>query len=417
MHILLINPNRYHFPPVIPLGLEYLAGSLERTGHKCTVLDLCFSQDPRKEIADSILKNKPELAGLSVRQIDTVLYRNNQFFLDQVREYVHLVQQHGLQVVLGGSGYSIMPQAILEYTGADRGVVGPGDWALPALLDDLEKGRAAKKILNGYDMPKGFSFARKKAVDYQPYLAKEGIVGFRTQAGCAENCFFCVEHRKKLLFHRAEDVGKEVASLKDMGFTDFHLADSEFNQRLGHCLSVCRAIVKYAGKINWSLYMKPVPFSKELFAWLKKSGAGSLTLSLDTYFMKRVSRSRLEDFFHLAVHHGLKVAVDLSLGAPGESLDETKAAVDFLAGQPAATVGVNAFYRVYPGTPLFKMILKNKALTGNLINFTSYNELLFPVFFNRLSEETLKEIIGGRPQFRIEGFDQASNYQRIKSGH
>jgi len=45
MKVLLINPNRYQSPPVPPLGLEYIAGSLEEKGHHAEVLDLCFSEN------------------------------------------------------------------------------------------------------------------------------------------------------------------------------------------------------------------------------------------------------------------------------------------------------------------------------------------------------------------------------------
>ena len=43
MKILLINPNKYLNPPVMPLGLEYLAGAVIEAGHDVDLLDLCFT--------------------------------------------------------------------------------------------------------------------------------------------------------------------------------------------------------------------------------------------------------------------------------------------------------------------------------------------------------------------------------------
>jgi hypothetical protein len=40
MKILLINPNRFHSPPVPPIGLEYIVGHLIHGGHSVEVLDL-----------------------------------------------------------------------------------------------------------------------------------------------------------------------------------------------------------------------------------------------------------------------------------------------------------------------------------------------------------------------------------------
>ena len=45
MRVLLINPNRYQSPPVPPIGLEYIAASLEEKGHHAKILDLCFSEN------------------------------------------------------------------------------------------------------------------------------------------------------------------------------------------------------------------------------------------------------------------------------------------------------------------------------------------------------------------------------------
>ncbi|MCE5251087.1 B12-binding domain-containing radical SAM protein, partial [bacterium] len=88
MKILLINTNRYQKPPVPPLALEYLAGALERSAHEYRVLDLCFADDPVAELDREISGFSPDVAGITVRNIDTVLYNNNEFFLDEIRTFV-----------------------------------------------------------------------------------------------------------------------------------------------------------------------------------------------------------------------------------------------------------------------------------------------------------------------------------------
>ncbi len=417
MHILLINPNRYRFPPVIPVALEYLAGALERHGHTYTVLDLCFSEDPEARIHEAVERCKPQLAGITVRQIDTVLYQGNEFFLDQIREYVRLIHGHGLGVVLGGSGFSVMPREVLAYTGAEWGIAGPGEKALPKLLNAVHKKRRVPRVLQGYGDEACLGFPRKKVIDYSPYLATQGIVGFRTSGGCTEHCFFCTEGGKPPVFRGPEATAAEIAGLKAMGFRDFHLCDSEFNQSLEHCLAVCRALIKRAGKINWSLYMKPEPFSEELFKLLGASGAGSITLSLDAAFLKKDRQKSIRRFFQLAHESGIKVAVDLSLGGPGETPARAKACVDFLDTVEVATVGVNACYRIYPGTPLYDEIQGNGKLMQYVTGYDPAGGFLRPVFFNRLPESAIGEMLRGRPKFRLEGAEMATNYQRIGSAN
>ena len=77
MNILLINPNSYQNPPVIPIGLEYLLTYLRSEGHSAEILDLCFSNKPIKDIRDHLKEKKYDLIGLTIRNIDTCLYYNN----------------------------------------------------------------------------------------------------------------------------------------------------------------------------------------------------------------------------------------------------------------------------------------------------------------------------------------------------
>ena len=97
MKILLINPNRYHYPPVIPVALEYLAGELSDTHHEYSILDLCFSENPCLEIENSINHFQPDVIGITIRQIDTVLYQNNEFFLEEIKKYFLICKKHKLR--------------------------------------------------------------------------------------------------------------------------------------------------------------------------------------------------------------------------------------------------------------------------------------------------------------------------------
>jgi replicative DNA helicase Mcm len=82
MRVLLINPNRFRTPPVPPLGLEYVAGSLIREGHQADIADLCFAEDMGAALDSAVSSTRPDLVGITVRNIDSVLYHTNEFFLE-----------------------------------------------------------------------------------------------------------------------------------------------------------------------------------------------------------------------------------------------------------------------------------------------------------------------------------------------
>lgn len=414
--ILLVNPNRYRHPPVIPIGLEYLLAAVKRAGHEAMVLDLCFAGNPAAALTDTLEAYRPGITGITVRQIDTCLYRDNRFFLSDIRDLVTVCRATGTPVVLGGAGFSIMPEEVMAYTGAGYGIRGPGEWALVELLEGLGGGASMPAILDGYSSAPRTAFepGRETFGDYEPYLVEQGIAGFRTQLGCRGSCFFCTESAKPLLFHAPDSVGREVAALVRDGCDRFHLCDSEFNQELPHCIAVCDAIHRHTGGVDWSLYMKPAPVSAALFDALARSGATMITVSIDTLTHGPDTYGRLRTFFATADERGIRTMVDLSVGYPHESRERTSALLDLLASRPAGTVGVNSFYRIYPGTRLCDQIAGDPSLAPCVLGRPAGTDLIHPLFFRWFTEEEVDEMTAGRNAFRIEGRDKATNYQRAE---
>jgi len=415
MRVLLINPNRYHFPPVLPVGIEYLAGSLTSHGKDFFVLDLCFSENPENELLQTLESCHPDIAAISVRQTDTVLYHQNEFMLPGIRNFTGICKSQGCITVLGGSGFSIMPEEIMEYTNADFGIYGPGEYSFIKLINFIDNGQCKEKILNGYaDFPSSTQdYQREIVSDYSSYLKNDGVVGFRTQIGCDGKCIFCTEADKRIIFHNPEKIGREIAMIKKTGYQDFHLCDSEFNLNIRHCIEVCKAIKDISGPVRWALYMKPEPFNEDLFYWLHQSGADRLTLSMDTLDTSNHYLRMIRDLLLLANRHHLKVAIDLSTGLPYEDIQNAQKMINFLDRQPVRTVGVNFFYRVYPGTGLYHMIRHDAGLQRFLIRSSENESFLYPVFFNCFDISKMTRLVKKRKKFRIEGFEKATNYQRL----
>ena len=69
-NILLVNPNRFRNPPVIPIGLEYLLTALEKYSHNVDILDLCFCESPEEELVKILFKKSYDLSlrGMSVSE-------------------------------------------------------------------------------------------------------------------------------------------------------------------------------------------------------------------------------------------------------------------------------------------------------------------------------------------------------------
>ena len=414
MKLLLINPNQYRTPPVPPLALEYLAGSLEGSPHDCRIIDLCFADNPVEEIDREIRAFQPDIAGFTIRNIDTVIYHNNVFFLDDIKSLVAHVREKGIPVVIGGAGFSFIPEGILGYVGADWGVYGPGERALPFILDRYEEVNFPPgTILNGWEF--GIDTVHKRrheAINYGLYTGNRGLAGFETQKGCFGTCSYCPEGNKHVMFKNPSVIVDEIRELTARGMTNFHLCDTEFNQNLAHCKAFLEALIASEPGITWAIYMKTSPYDDELFRLLQKSGAQLVTLSVPT---GKNSLEHAESICRLARKYGIRLAVDFLCGFPGETVETVRAALEKLRGMEPDTVGVNTYIRLHPKLAVTRQVLSSPGYKHDLLGEIENNpDMIRPVFYNRITVDILKELIGDDPLFKIKGFERTSNYERIQ---
>src|SRR5208283_3577289 len=135
--ILLVNPNLMK-PIVTPVALDYLGIALKNTGFQVDLLDLSFSADIEDDIKKTFQGNHYILVGITVRNLDDSYYASQDFLLEKTRQIINLIKKYTESpLVLGGAGFSIMPELVLEYCDIDIGIVGEGELALPLLAERL----------------------------------------------------------------------------------------------------------------------------------------------------------------------------------------------------------------------------------------------------------------------------------------
>ena len=136
MRVLLVSANREHLPdPIFPLGLAYIAAAVKNAGHLIDVADLCFGSHPLDDLRKQVSRFKPDVIGLSLRNVDNAAYPRTVDYLALHREVVDVLHQvSDVPVVLGGSGFSILPQAYMQELNGDWGIVGEGERSFIELL-------------------------------------------------------------------------------------------------------------------------------------------------------------------------------------------------------------------------------------------------------------------------------------------
>ena len=413
MKVLLINPNSYLFPPVPPIGLEYISASLEEGGHETELLDLCFSGSPRDDIDAAISSFKPDIAGVTVRNVDTVLYHTNEFFLDGIKACIDYIKdKYGLTVIIGGAGLSANPEAVREYLNADYAFAGPAEEGAADLLDKIQNGARVERVhyrKYRYDIS---CHRRNDRIDYPKYYLNGGIAGFETHKGCGSSCIYCIEANTAVSFRPVSEVIVEIKNFADAGFDRFHLCDSEFNEDLDYCIDFCRGLKRSGIKIDWAVYMKPANYNLKLFRMMKETGISLITLTVDSWRKCPLYWSDIEKIIFSAKSCGIRIAVDFLTGFPYEDEADLLFYLDLFRRVQPDKVGINIYIRLYKTLPITGIILNDNTLKCNLTGHVDDSTFLKPVFYNHVRPGRLGELIADDAVFRIEGLEKGVNYLR-----
>ncbi len=415
--ILLVNPNRYREPPVIPLGLEYLAHALRELHFSVRLLDLCFSDQPLADLTAEIQKFGPDAICMTVRNVDSVLYPDTDYFLPEFKDHIREMKALSpAPVIIGGSAMTADPEGIVNFLGAGLGIVGPGEATLPSILEEGDNLVGSGRTVRGA-VPGNFCPQRGNDVDYQHYLDHEGLPGFETHKGCSSGCVYCIEAGTALRFRDPEDVICELNQLAERGFRHLHLCDTEFNENLPYCLTLLERMNREKLNLQWGLYMKVGNYNERLFELLRESGAYLVTLTVDSH--EKVSRywSEAASMIALATEAGIRLSVDFLTGFPYEDEETLVQSLDFFREASPQEVVVNTVIRLYRNIGVTGIIEGDTTLHQHLIQPHGPDpSLLAPTFYSHVPPDRLKELIGGDPLFRIAGAEKEVNYQKVPEG-
>ena len=400
MRVALVNTNRIR-PPIAPIGLDYVAEALHAAGHQVHLVDLCWADDWAATLADALDGASHDLVGVTLRNTDDCGYTSRQSFLGEFAEMVGCIREHSqAPVIVGGVGFSVMPQQVLAMSGADAGVRGDGEFAFVALADRLAQGREWRDLPNLVWRRDGEWIANPMAawplaelppmsrrwVDNARYFREGGQAGFETKRGCPGQCIYCadpVAKGKQTRLRPPAAVADEVESLLAQGIDHLHTCDSEFNLPEQHALAVCQEMIRrgLGDKLRWYAYCAPAPFSQLLAGAMARAGCVGINFGVDSGdagMLRRLKRGYgPEEILEAAraCHEvGILVMFDLLLGAPGETPESLTRTIVLMREAWPDRVGVSVGVRVYPGTELAAMVGEEK---GGLVGGPDPDEPLF----------------------------------------
>ena len=398
MRVLLISANIETLPdPVAPLGLAFLSPSLRSAGHEVQFLDLCFEENMEEAVEKFILGFSPEAIGLSLRNVDNVAYPESVSYLPFYQKVIERCRQISPSpIFLGGSGFTLMPRAILDFLNADGGIAGEGEEAFAKVLTDFSHG--SNSTVEGFFRRDGVSSSRPACLqdldslpspdwdgfDLKKYFSRGGMGNLQTKRGCPFSCLYCTYpliEGKTVRLRSPERVVIEAETLIQKGVENAFIVDNIFNFPENHAREVCRALTERGIPLQWSCYAHPAYFSRPSAEDMKKAGCTGVEFGTDSgspvvlsKLKKNFSPDDIRQATRIARQVGLEVCHSLSLGAPGETeetLDETFALMEEIS--PTAVIAMVGL-RIFPETGLAHL-----AEAEGIISPSS--DLLEPVFY------------------------------------
>jgi radical SAM superfamily enzyme YgiQ (UPF0313 family) len=378
MRVLLISPNRETSPdPVFPLGLAALAAVLKSRGMEVEGTDLCFQADWRAVLDRDLNSFRPDCIGISIRNLDNVSYPRSIAYLPFIRDVIQACRvRSGAPIVLGGAGFTLLPERVLEYLGADYGVVGEGEQSFPDLLSRIFPDLAGQaSAIPGGRVAVAGVLERGEAIelDSQPWPDREmfaagayrqrgALANIQTKRGCPFECIYCtyplIEGRRVRVRHPA-GVVREIQALVDQGLDYIFFVDNNFNFPMEQAGGICREIIRERLPLRWTAYANPGYMTEALGEVMKASGCAALEFGLDAASAaqllrmgKNFSVGHIREAARICREREIPFCFSLLLGGPGETSDtvaETLAEVEDC--RPTAVICMTGI-RIFPGTPL-----------------------------------------------------------------
>ncbi|MBN2372631.1 radical SAM protein [bacterium] len=423
----MVNTNRIK-PPIAPIGLEYVAEALAAAGNPADILDLCWLNDYTPAIAGFFRDRNFGVVGVTLRNTDDCAFTSRQSFMNEFAGIINTIRIHtDAMIVVGGVGFSVMPEDVLGFCKADAGIWGDGEFVLSDLVGRIKCKKEWSDLPGILHREKGIGWLKnpplfkdlsclplmkRGLIDNRRYFDEGGQAGIETKRGCPRNCIYCADplaKGKKVRIRPPKAVVDEMENLLAQGIDHIHICDSEFNIPEWHARKICREMIRrnLCDVFRWYAYCSPIPFSRGLARAMKKAGCAGINFGADhgdSHMLKKLGRSFLPDDIVDAIksckEEGIAVMVDLLIGSPGETRESIVKTVDMVRRANPDRAGIAIGVRVYPGTRLSGLLMQDRSGNG----FVGGGDLSDPLFFIEpdvapYAFELLDRLIGNDSRF------------------
>ncbi len=368
MRILLFSINFCTSPyPVYPLGMSVVAGALTAAGHEVLQFD-ALPYGPERWLeaaAGAVGRFHPDVLGVSWRNLDTVDSSDSagSLFHESVARVRRIRALSSAPLVLGGAGFSLQPEHLLELTGADYGVVGEGEKALVELVSELAAGRRPEaRLRRGTGGPQVAPLYVPELIAY--YGGETHLIPVQTKRGCPFRCAYCTYPALEGRRVRPRPVAEVLADLEQIREAQpeamIYFVDAVFNDPGGSWQALVDGLIERNWQLPWTAFLTPSGLTAKDLERMARSGLVTADLGVDGATDETLV-GLAKDFTFEAVRRscqtlaglGVGISASVMFGGPGETAETIRRGIDNLRALPACSL-IYAGIRLLAGTPLLE---------------------------------------------------------------
>lgn len=384
---LLISPNTETCPTIFPIGLGYIRAGLLKNGFEVGILDFAHLPLQEEVLLSYLCEHNPEYIGISIRNLDNCCYMHPRSFIEPVKELVGWIKAWNptVPVILGGSGFSLLPEVWLRITKADYGIHGDGIESFPRLLNCIQNKKEPDNV-PGVIYAKNSSWIRCDAEQIErlnklPFPSRDGFLHFlkdnqnvrhniQTKRGCSFKCSYCaypILEGKKLRLRSPSNVVDEICELLERyHINEFDFVDNVFNNPSEHAVEICHELISRKVKVSWGCFLNPISCTENFLRILMKAGCKHVEFGIDSGSSKILRNMRKNfdiDDICMAVNNCKTVNISYSccllFGSPGEDMDTVRETLQLMESLDVEQVFGLIGVRILPNTEIHQKYAKN----------------------------------------------------------
>lgn len=350
--------NTIELSHIPPLGLLYIARSLEDEGHSVEIIDFYNERNPFEKIRDAVAP--ADVVGFTV-------YVQNYVKIAEIADEIKKIKPN-IPIIIGGPHCTFHPEkALIDVPAADISVEGEGERVIKDIakaLDgrkklstisgvyyrehaEIKKGKPAE-IINDLDsiptpsrhLVDKYHYGKVNKVDFY----KQKVTSMATSRGCPFQCRFCSRHVMPIRIYRQRSAENVVEEFKEINerYGSVIIVDDNFLADKKRAHKIMDRLIESGTHLEiYILGARVDSADRGLYIKMKKAGVKHIQFGIESgnqeildFYKKNVTLRQIRDAVNLASEMNFLIVATFIFGAPIENEQHIKQTMKFVNSLP-----------------------------------------------------------------------------------